>query len=171
MGGAAGLGRAQALHQAGADPVDRFLALLVEVLSSGRAHVTDLQGRAPDHHTALGWQGRLGFDERALGPRIGVLAGNDLYLLPEATLSAVGALAREPIALGAATLGKRLNERGALRSVDTGRGTNTIRKMIDGTRQSVWHLSADALSPPEPSSDGEEQCNPVVVGLGGCLVR
>jgi hypothetical protein len=87
---------AQQGYQESSDPVQQFLALLASVISSGRAHLSDTNGRPPGAATAWGWRDvRLGSGDFARtesqpqGEHIGWLDGDDIYLDSRTTFAAV----------------------------------------------------------------------------------
>jgi hypothetical protein len=78
---------AQQGYQEASDPVQQFLALLMSVISSGRGHLADTNGRAPASAPAWGWRevqlssGDFARTEaQPQGERIGWLDGDDVYL-------------------------------------------------------------------------------------------
>jgi uncharacterized protein DUF927 len=156
---------AQAKHQAASDPVRRFLELLNSAIASGRAHIAGDEGNQPEQPAAWGWRevvvgagGAERTEWRFQGSRVGWVAGNDLFLDPDAAYVAAQGLSRElgdVIALTPKTLHKRLHERRLLQATDQSRGTLTVRRTLEGRRRDVLQLRADALlidaerSPPE----------------------
>lgn len=157
---------AQIGHLQASDPVDRFCELLASALASGRAHVADPHGEAPqsserhddDTPKAWGWRrvtvasGHYDGDEwRPQGARIGWydVAGDNLYLDADAAFraaqDAVGPGA-DGITVTARTLVKRLRERGSLRSTDTKRNKNTVQRVLQGQRHYVVHLKTEVLT-------------------------
>jgi hypothetical protein len=142
---------AQDAYQTGRDPAERFIQLLSEVLSSGRAHLKGLSGEAPTNPASWGWERSSRRDLAGWRPRgteIGWIDGEDLYLQPNAAYAAVQELARETgETLPTRTvLNKRLNERGYLASTESKRGKLQIRKQLDGERRSVLHFSRSTFS-------------------------
>jgi hypothetical protein len=145
------------------DPVPRFFEFLAAAITSGRAHVAALDGDAPQRPGSWGWRAEDRSDSAQTawhpkGDRIGWLDGDDLYLEPEAAHAAAQRLARdagETIPLRPETLRHRLKDAGLLRSFEERRRRLTARKVIEGTRRNVLHLSADALD--GPSSDEPSQ--------------
>jgi hypothetical protein len=75
------------------------------------------------------------------------LDGQDLFLDIDSAYRAAQAMAAgvDDIAVGVQTLVKRLFEAGWLKSVDGQRGKLKVRRMIDGKRLEILHLSADVL--------------------------
>jgi hypothetical protein len=160
------LGRASAAqvqHHRGGEPAQRFVELLGSAIASGRAHLAGADGSRPvvDGGT-WGWRhtGQGGWE--AQGERVGWLAeGNHVYLDADASYAAVQQLGQEVgdrLTLTPQTLRKRLNERGVLVSTDAGRQVLTVRRILEGQRREVLHVSSSILSLPEshPSdvSDG-----------------
>lgn len=152
LGSAAG---AQARHQAASEPAARFLALLGSALGSGRAHVADVDGAAPEQARRWGWRlvdvgnGEFARHEwRPQGARVGWVDDGALYLDRDAALAEVQRLGRDVgdgLAVTAQVLTKRLHERGLLASTDQARETLTIRRTLEGKGRAVLHLDAGRL--------------------------
>jgi hypothetical protein len=135
-----------------ADPVESFLVLLRSAISTGHAHLATRDGGMPDNPGAWGWSTQCtGKHRRAewrpQGARVGWLDGQDLFLDIDSAYRAAQTMAADGngIAVGVLNLVKRLHEGGWLKSVDEQRGKLKIRRMIDGKRLEVLHLSADVL--------------------------
>jgi len=155
------LGRAAAAqgeHQESQEPAQRFLQLVLAALSSGRCHIANLQGEAPNPSPdAWGWRRNDSLSGSAWNPqgrRIGWVDGNDLYLDCLAAFAEVQLLAKdsgESIPITMNTLRKRLSQRGLLRSTDIRGGSERleIRKTVQGKRRSVLHLHSQDLYPKE----------------------
>ena len=147
------LGRAvaaQAHHQRGGEPAQRFLELLGSAIASGRAHLAGTDGGRPlVDGGAWGWRNHQG-EWEPKGERVGWLAeGDQVYLDPDASYAAVQRLGQEVgdrLSLTPQTLRKRLKERGALVSIDAGRQVLTVRRILEGQRRDVLHLSSTILS-------------------------
>lgn len=144
----------QASHQAAGDPVSRFLEMMRAAITSGKAHVTDRQGKAPSDARACGWKMHSDASTtgtwQPCGQRVGWVDGDDLYLLPLVSYEVATRLAEvtgESIALSERTLKKRLAESGKLCTTGQSRGT-TIRKVLEGARREVLHLRKSDLIPP-----------------------
>ena len=145
--------RRQSEHQREANPVDRFLALLRTAIAAGRAHVAARDGGIPDDPGTRGWcssrparnPGRAEWLPQ--GARVGWLDGQDLLLDIDSAYRAAQVMARDGdgIAIGVQPLAKRLFEAGWLKNIDERRGKLKVRRMIDGKRLEVLHLSADVL--------------------------
>lgn len=150
---------AQARHQAASEPTARFLELLSSALGSGKAHVADPSGNAPEGQQGWGWRsvlvgsGEFGRQEwRPQGARVGWVDGADLYLDRDAALAEVQRLGREVgdgLAITAAVLAKRLHEKGLLASTDEARETLPVRRTLEGKRRAVLHLAATTIAPEE----------------------
>jgi hypothetical protein len=147
----------QRAHQASEEPARRFLALLGAAISSGRAYLADAEtGAQPEDAVCWGWQLASvgsGRDLREVcrpnGERLGWIRDGDLLLEPETAFAVAQKLARDQgtsIPIKQRTLWKRLAEQGLLASRDQVRGTNTVRRMIDGMRRHVLHLRPSALA-------------------------
>ena len=81
--------------------------------------------------------------------------GDQVYLDPDASYAAVQRLGQEVgdrLSLTPQTLRKRLKERGALVSIDAGRQVLTVRRILEGQRRDVLHLSSTILSNSDPST-------------------
>ena len=168
---------AQQDHQANSDPVNRFLELLSAAISSGRAHLSDDDGDAPNLATSWGWREvEVGTgqyqrtDLRPQGEHIGWLEGAEIYLQADATYAVVQRLARDggdelPVTL--ATLKKRLKERGRLASTEKhmsgGRAVERleVRRVLQGKRRAVLHFDSSSWrhtpSGSEPSEPRPEE--------------
>jgi uncharacterized protein DUF3854 len=147
----------QVQYQLAAEPTMRFIELLRAALASGRAHVADPEGQAPARTKTWGWRMERG-EWRPLGSCVGWVDSDDLYLEPEAAIAAIQGIAREGeegISITGKTLHKRLSERGLLKSIDTVRGTLTVRRVLQGARRGVLHLRAATILPEE--SDHSDQ--------------
>jgi hypothetical protein len=71
-----------------------------------------------------------------------------VYLEPATAFAVAKRLADEtgePITLGLKTMHKRLHERGMLASTEKLHGTLTVRRVLEGKRHSVLHISASLL--------------------------
>lgn len=154
---------AQAAQLAVEEPAGRFLRLLRAALASGHAHVADRDGYAPNEPQRWGWRGE-GLETRPQGKRVGWLLDGELYLEPEASFAAVQLFARdqnESFPITAATLRRRLKEKGALASTDAGRKKLTVRKTLQGERREVLHVTfntgASAPRPDPADRDREEE--------------
>jgi Domain of unknown function (DUF927) len=156
---------AQVGHHEDDKPAQRFAALLRGALTSGKAHIADLDGRAPrGRPEAFGWRrsetsGALGDGDAAvpmgytpLGDLIGWVDGDDLYLEPESAYRTVQVMARDqqqPLAIGQYLLQRALYEAGQLKSTDRGksRDTHTIRKTCGGVqKRPVLHLWSHSMT-------------------------
>lgn len=129
------------------DPAGRLVPLLRAAIRSGNAHVGAMGGGLPADPGRLGWTPVEGAT-RPQGRRIGWVEGDELYLDFTMALAAAqesAEAAGEPLTITPTKLKKRLQEQGYLRSVDRQRETLTIRKMIDGKRVEVLHVSARPL--------------------------
>src|SRR5205823_11552060 len=88
--------RAQAAHQAPAEPARRFLELPAGAMSSGRAHVAAPDGNRPGAGGgAWGWRLNAYGTHEPMGDRVGWLEGDALYLDPDAAYAAVQRLGQE----------------------------------------------------------------------------
>jgi hypothetical protein len=150
------LGRAastQSYHQRGTEPAQRFLELLASAIGSGRAHLAGPDGNRPAGG-AWGWRKNQGGEWEPKGERIGWLVeGDHVYLDADVSYAVVQRLGQEVgdrLPVTPQTLRKRLKERGVLVSTDTTRQVLTVRKVLEGQRREVLHLSGTILCPSEP---------------------
>ncbi len=134
-------------HQA-SDPASRFLSLLHTAMASGRAHLTDRNGGSPDFPGRCGWCKSRGRAWIPQGTRIGWLTATDLFLEPMVSYDIAQQMAgAERLPTSAQTLRHRLNERGLLASVDTGRQMLLVRRTLEGIPRQILHLKARDLVP------------------------
>lgn len=153
-------GTAQAETVQEADPIVTFAELLRASISSRRAHFADAETDSePRQSTRFGWEAEMvrsrdGLEQvsRPKGDRIGwVDYDNDaLYLTPAAALGVVQAMGDRTgrrVNLSEKTLGRTLQERGALVSSDPNR--TTARISVAGGRQRVWHFRLSHMFPEE----------------------
>jgi hypothetical protein len=144
-------GAAQAAQIATAEPAGLFVRLLVAAVASGRAHLADPQGNAPDEPERWGWRPRqIGMGEHATielqpqGRRIGWIDDGNVYLEPDASYAEAQRLAQEEgdsLPVTSYTLRRRLNEKKLLDSTETARGKLTIRRTFQGARFEVLHIA------------------------------
>ncbi len=183
------LGEAAALHGkhvASADPVRRFVELLVSAIVSGEAHLAGADGNSPEQPEGWGWRERVfgsGNTERREwvpeGRRVGWIDGDDVYLDVDAALKAAQAAAGpagEGVTVGAATLARRIDERGLLASKDAARKRLRVRVKLEGVRRQVLHIKETALipheSPSQPSPDaGNRPAGPELAGTESVRCR
>jgi hypothetical protein len=158
----------QAEDQLDSDPAQRFLDLLAAAISSGRAHLSNGSGRAPEQATARGWkESEIGAGEytrtelRPQGEHIGWLDQMNIYLQADAAYAVVQRLARDEgdhLSVTLATLKKRLKERGLLASTEKrtveGREVERleVHRTLQGKRRAVLHLNAISLAYPPTES-------------------
>ncbi|MDA2929331.1 DUF927 domain-containing protein [Acidobacteria bacterium AH-259-O06] len=178
---------AQAQHQSGEDPTNRFLSLIAAAITSGNAYLSDRKsGEEPVDATSWGWwEASVGQNTewRPRGTCIGWLDGNDLYLEPDAAFAAAQRLARDQgdsLPVTKNTLWRRLKERGLLASFKEGK--NLARVSIGSKRRYAVHVSADnldgipsisgPLGPIEPTpSDFNTSCPPTVPPKSGNAIK
>ena len=143
-------GEIQAKFQATENPATRFIELIQAAFSSGRAHLTTLDGGRPNDCQSWGWRE----DEKeagaykAHGDRVGWIDGGNIFLQPDAAFAVAQRMASggEGLTVTSQTLWKRLKEAGLLASTDTARDTLKVRRRINGKDQSVIHLLAEKIS-------------------------
>ncbi|QFP75408.1 DUF927 domain-containing protein [Deinococcus sp. AJ005] len=145
--------RSQASYHNEVDPARRFMHLLHDLLSSGRAYLADaVSGGAPrEHAEEVGWryygdEGPLSRDGKAerLG-WIGQLPNGEMCLLlnPDITTSAIARLAEATgvsFPLTREPLGAALKDSGILGPVEKGKTTH--KRAVHGAarRANVWHI-------------------------------
>jgi hypothetical protein len=167
-------GSAQTRLIAEFEPAAIFLQLLGAALIGGHAHVAARDGNAPDQAERWGWRSEkfVEGDEPSvvrlipLGPLIGWLDENDLYVDPDNAYAVVQKLAQqkgETFSISLPTLKQRLREKGKLATTDRNREVLTVRRMLQGSRRNVLHLVPDAhpsLPDPRPTRpDDEDEAN------------
>jgi hypothetical protein len=145
----------QTTHQASEEPARRFIDLLGSALAGGFAHIASAKGDTPFPPEPWGWREVLvgagvnqRLDWRPEGARAGWVDGEDLYIDLEATIAAAQRVSQatgNPVSVSPKTLAKRLHERGFLRSVDSERGSLRVRRMLQGSRRAVLHLTASTI--------------------------
>jgi hypothetical protein len=144
-----------------ADPVDRYLALVAAVLTSGRAHVAALDGKAPaEPHdpTAWGWRRADDGGWREQGHHVGWIHGNHLLLDPQSSFAEVNRLAGEQgeaFSVSPNTLYKQLRDRGLLASTEGKH--HTPRRRIGRLRRRVLHLRVSTLLEIGPRGPKDEK--------------
>ncbi len=143
----------QVEHHAAADPVLRFQELLTSAVASGRAHVADADGTAPENADAWGWRersvgsGRLEQVEwQPQGDRVGWIDGDDLLLDSDAAYRAAQQMTSgDGLPIQPRTLWKRMDERKLLRHKDPPH--LKIKRIVGGTRRRVLSLATAYLAP------------------------
>jgi len=130
------IGQKQNSYQISENPALRFIELVQSAFASGRAYLDAVSGGPPEDSDSYGWRG--GF---AQGERIGWLAKDGIYLIPDAAYT-VAQKAGEGLAITQATLWKRLKEGGFVISGGADGKDERIksRKMVNGTVHRIIHL-------------------------------
>lgn len=165
-------GKRQARAVASLDPSTRFLDLLKEVLSTGRAYAKDADhGTTPlSNPSALGWRnvGSEGNPSwQARGEHIGWADSEYLYLLPAPTYAAVNRLAAETesaLNVSERAIKKSLYESGHSVDVERDREKYTARKTCEGTRHDILKIprvspSEKPAQPAQPAQPGESKAS------------
>ena len=143
----------QHVFQSQEDQGRLFLGLLTSALDSGAAHLEALSGGRPVGWERLGWQcveHESSEFYRPLGPRIGFIDGDDIYLIPEAAYKSAQDMARgsqHSLSVTARMLHKNMAEEKLLKSTER-RGKKmyyTVRKQIGRARIPLLHISAQTL--------------------------
>lgn len=143
------LAREQETHQQEMDPVRIYCLALVTAVTSGQAHLADVRtGQPPASPQRWGWKESGGeySDWRAVGPCIGWVSGDDVYLDAGSAHSAAllhAARANTPVGFGATAMRTRLKAAGLLASTD-GKNLQVVREIL-GQRRRVLHVLWGAL--------------------------
>jgi hypothetical protein len=153
---------AQAATARAANPALRFRELIRTLIGTHRAHILGADGGVPPAADTLGWR-RVSASKGdgqwiCHGDAIGWMDGGDLCLDPTGAYAAAQKLAteqREPLAVTAQTLRKRLRQAKLLVDVEDKRQRNTVRRTIQGRSIPVLHVVGDFLGKP-PGNDVEE---------------
>lgn len=150
-----GVAKAQAQFSTAAEPVGAFIRLLTSAIASGRAHLANKGGGAPELCEAgCGWRkvtigtGDYKRDEwQAQGDRVGWLDEEYVFLNRDAAYRAAQGMAAEGagIEVSVTTLIRRLRDKRLLASVDSARETLTVRRVLEGRQHDVLHLPAKTL--------------------------
>ncbi len=142
------LGKKQSDLQKEADPVNKFIELLIAALSTGNAYLADTKnGKQPIDPEKHGWNdmGTLGYQPQ--GDHVGwVGEEGQIYLQGDATYKVVQTFARlqgDNIAMSKNTLYKRMRERGMF--VKHRGDGNTIEVEIQGNRKRAIYLDPSYL--------------------------
>jgi hypothetical protein len=177
----ASLGAHQDAQQADADQALRFIALLEQTMSTGRAHVAGRDGRAPSGAQQPGsWGWRQTPSARGNGPweplgeRVGYVDGDVLYLKLDVALSVAQGLGRqvgERLPLTSKTIRARLTEHGLLAATDDARETYAVRRTFEGRTQSVLALRLSALTGDTQHPSLSESPTPVGSKLSTVIAR
>lgn len=146
---------------ASGDPAEQLLGYLREALSSGAAHLTDEKGELPENAGAFGWSVK-GTGQYATwnanGPRIGVIKGDRVYLIPSTTIGVamqVAARADETFAETSVSISSALHAHGWL-EVDKS-GKRGVGRRIDGALVRVWDMPLDVITGGDENGDGGPQ--------------
>ena len=152
------LAQRQNPFQEAGDAASRFVAGLRAALASGRAHVADRQGRAPEEAGAWGWERKgRGKAWRPQGVGIGWVVGSELYLDSVASYRVVQeAAGGAGQGLSEQSLRQRL--RGLLASTDTARQLLRVRRVLGGAARPVLHLRAGELFGATALATGRKKC-------------
>ncbi len=145
-----------------ADPAARYIELLGSAITSGRAHLADVDGRTPANAEAWGWRlepvGRE-HEWRARGELIGWVEDEFIYLDPAAAHKAAREMCGqgEGLVVTEHRLRRLLNERGLLAMRESNRGRLTTRMSLQGARREVLCIPAHVLRPPsQPAQAAQE---------------
>ena len=144
---------AQAQYQVGSEPAQRFLELLQAAITGGEAHIASESGSTPPNPEVWGWTKVTAEDWRPGGKRVGWVDQEDLYLQPDVAYKAAQVMGREGegLVVSSTALWKRLKDRGLLASLEQGRGSLKVRRVLQGQRRTVIHLHSTRLMSAEPA--------------------
>ncbi|MCP4611124.1 MAG: hypothetical protein GY845_20640 [Planctomycetes bacterium] len=142
------LGQKQIDIQRDSNPASKFILLLRSALTSGKAHLSDINGGEPHNPELWGWRKRQsGYGEYSTidwlpcGDRIGWVNGEEILLEPPASFRLVKQLDSDnSLQITQRTLLKMLAQQGRI-VPDSSRETNTVRRQIDETQRNVILLS------------------------------
>jgi hypothetical protein len=132
-------------HQA-SDPAHRFVSLVQVALVTGRAHIADREGSAPESPERWGWRRKSNRTWLPQGTRIGWINGSDVFLEPTASYQIAQHIAgRKALSISPQTLRQRLSERGLIASVDVARKMLLVRRTLEHCPRKVLHIKASDL--------------------------
>jgi len=141
-------GAEQERYGVDAQPHQIYLRAIGALIASGRAHLADLNGRAPANAGRWGWtiddSATIGYTAR--GERLGFVDDDDVYLHADVAYHAARKFAESspsPLNPSKYAVHKMLQEKGLLAS--TAKGHLTTRKRADGGNPTVIHLTVKAL--------------------------
>ncbi len=167
----------QAEQIAVGEPAETFLGLLFAAISGGYAHVANKDGGSPSlRPEAWGWQLNTyygGTDNPDAtryvqqGKCVGWIDDGELYINPNVSYAVVQRLAQdkgEGFATSQKTLSKRLKQKGYLGSTGGDRDRVTVRKVLNGSRETVLHIARDRV--PIQMESGENRPNGTVLWDG-----
>jgi hypothetical protein len=144
-------GSAQAKHQETTEPTERYLSLLRGCIASGRAYLASNAGETPaSSPESCGWRRDGHSNWMPSGDCVGWVVEDDIYVEPSTAYRVVQQIAQsvgDALPVSEQTLKKRLKERGLLASVDTKRGTLTVRRVLSGSRKDVLHFWKSNILP------------------------
>lgn len=130
-------GKTQANYQASENPAIRFTELIQSAFSSGKAFLDPIDGTQTEL-SSFGWR-----NGQPQGERIGWLAGDAAYLIPDAAFTAAQR-SGDGLSVTPSTLWKRLKEAGNLTATEGNRAT--IRKRIDGKDHRLLSVKPEIFS-------------------------
>jgi hypothetical protein len=135
----------QKAEAAGEEESGRFMRLIYAALDSGRAHLAGRKGDVPPQPERYGWRNMPNSSTtyEPLGACVGWVDGGEVFLDPEAAYAAGHAVATSQqmqMTITQGTLWKRLAQHGLIKTRDTERRRNTVRKTLGGVRRDVLHL-------------------------------
>jgi hypothetical protein len=141
------------------DPVARFPVMLSSIITSGRAHIADRDGKEPQNPEHWGYE-RRDMRWEARGKKIGWLDGEVLYIDPDAVYAELTRLSSEQgqvFPVSAQTLWKRLKE--AKKLYRTKKERTTYPVTIEGSRRQLIVLRTSFVQKPSQPSQPTQKAD------------
>jgi len=144
------LGQKQIAIQKDSNPASKFIELVRSAITSGKAHLSDINGGEPHNAERWGWRKRQsGYGEYSnidwvsCCDRIGWVNGEKTLLDPSASIRLAKQLDSDnSLQILQRTLLTMLAQQGLI-TPDSSRKTNTVRRQIDGVQRKVMLLSGN----------------------------
>lgn len=159
------LARLQARYQARENPARLFVALIDGAIQGELAHLSTFSNSAPPNWAECGWRRDEGREHdviRCVGPRIGYIDHQYVYLIPEMAYKTAQDTARggtHNLSVAPVTLGKRLLAEGLRAPGETrgGKDYSTRRKTLpNGKRTGLWTFRREVFGLSDgPDSQGD----------------
>ena len=138
------LSQQQAIVNQEGSIAERFIELLQDVLTMGKAHLSTKDGSVPFYPNLLGWKKTINGDYEKVesqGSHIGWVDNGSIYLNPQPALSVIKTLSNQVgdhLGSSVKTIGKALKEAGKLQNYNKGEVTRKVT--ILGSRQCIFDL-------------------------------
>jgi len=145
------LGSKQTQIQNESNPATRFIEAIQSAISSGKAHLAAPDGNSPLNASAFGWRSSIyGASEewQAYGERIGWVSGDEVLLDPTASYKVSQDMLQGKLGISSRGLRKLLVSDGLV-IPEISRGTNTVRRNLNGSQRNVLLLRKDVFSQEE----------------------